>query len=385
MAVRWRPVSVRVGLLGDAQGHDQTHTYGGNVRWTVAHQAPLRNVELETKLGVADPDLVEVAEHGLAAELPAVQERPVGRVQVLDVVRRAARVDAGVDARGEAVLDPDVGLGPAPDREAAEQVEPLAGLEAPPLTTTSHASVDGALPPGPATWWKPVASGAGVAVRFQLLHRASRDPEQEQVQHGEEAELEPDRDRLGIHQNTAVATRASLLSRQTLTGYLPGLDVEGEVGGADLDLVPRREPRRVHLAAVDLDPVGRAQVRRSSSPPSSPARARRACARRWDPRARSRTRASGPGPRPARRGRSGGRRARRSPSSRSGVRSASGRRAATSAAWAGPSRPSCAPAPPAPAPRPGAAPASPAVWIPNSPRRRRSSVSSFTSGLVRSA
>ena len=65
------------------------------------------------------------------------------------------------------------------------------------MTATSKASVAAARPPGP-TGWKPVASGAGRRRRAELPQGAARDPEQEQVENGEEAELERDRDRFGI-------------------------------------------------------------------------------------------------------------------------------------------------------------------------------------------
>ena len=63
--------------------------------------------------------------------------------------------------------------------------------------------------------------GAGLA---ELAHSAARHPEQEEVEHGQKAELERDRDRLGV---------------QLL------LDVEDEADGAEHDLVARAEARRV--------------------------------------------------------------------------------------------------------------------------------------------
>ncbi len=112
LAFRWRPVSDRWACSTTRSISSPGH------------------VELESELRVADPHLVEVLELGLAHEAPSVQERAVGRVHVLNVVAGPAGVDACVEARGVAVLDPHVGIGRAPDREPAEQVEPLAGVEA---------------------------------------------------------------------------------------------------------------------------------------------------------------------------------------------------------------------------------------------------------------
>ena len=107
MASRWRPVSVSCDGLGDPQ-----------------HQlAALVEGELEAELGVADPDLVHVVQRRLAVQVGAVQIGAVGRVEILDEVGVAAAVDAAVDPGGEPVLDPDVGVVGAPDRDAAEEVD----------------------------------------------------------------------------------------------------------------------------------------------------------------------------------------------------------------------------------------------------------------------
>ena len=115
---RWRPLASRVRLRSPAR-RPAASTVSGHL-------------ELEAELGVADPHLVEVRS---APPRPSrrrtVEERPVGRVHVLNVVVGPAGVDAGVDPRGETVLDPHVGFGRAADRQPAEQVEALAGLEAP--------------------------------------------------------------------------------------------------------------------------------------------------------------------------------------------------------------------------------------------------------------
>ena len=98
----------------------------------------------------------------------------------------------------------------------------------------------------------------------QVLQGAARDPQQEQVEHGQEAELQGDGDRLddhGGHQSTS--KRASTVPT--------------------LDPVARAEAVRLvgaHVAPVDAHAVGRAEV--GDRPAVAPAgAARRAGARRW--------------------------------------------------------------------------------------------------------
>ena len=79
-----------------------------------------------------------------------------------------------MDRGGEAVLDPDVGLGGAADREPAEEVVALVGRQAAAGDATRKASVRRPRGrPGP-TGWKPVASGAGAPV-LRSSRRALRE------------------------------------------------------------------------------------------------------------------------------------------------------------------------------------------------------------------
>ena len=77
--------------------------------------------------------------------------------------------DPGVDAGGIAVVDRHVGFGGAPDREAAEEVEPLARLDAAaafgdqPGIGARGAGVEAG------AGWNPVASGAGATVPRRSL------------------------------------------------------------------------------------------------------------------------------------------------------------------------------------------------------------------------
>src|SRR5919204_550349 len=103
-------------------------------------------LELEPELCVADLDPVEVLELYRRVELGPVQERPVGRVHVLNVVAAAARVDAGVDLRREAVLDPYVGVARPAQRAPTEEVEAPPRVGPPPLRHHEP----GARPPAPA-------------------------------------------------------------------------------------------------------------------------------------------------------------------------------------------------------------------------------------------
>ena len=109
MALRWRPVSVRKA-------------------WSSTRSIYARASKPE--LGVADADHVAVEQLRLAVQLGVVEQGAVGRVHVLDVGAAVAAEDPGVDAGGVAVVDPDVGVARAADREAAEQVEALALVEA---------------------------------------------------------------------------------------------------------------------------------------------------------------------------------------------------------------------------------------------------------------
>ena len=130
-----------------------------------------------------------------------VEQGAVGGVHVLDVGAAVATEDPGVDAGGVAVLDPHVGFGRAADREAADQVEALARVEAaaalgnqPGVGGAGLGSDSGDLVEAGRVRRRPARDGAA-----QVLERAAGDPEQEEVEDGEEAELEEDGDRGVVH------------------------------------------------------------------------------------------------------------------------------------------------------------------------------------------
>ena len=125
-----------------------------------------------------------------------------------------------MDRRREAVLDPHVGLAGAADRQPAEEVVALARRQTA-APDGDRKPVAAARPPGP-TGRKPVASGAGAVVR-RSSRRALRETRTKQVENGEEAELEGDRDRFGIQD--------ALM-----------LDVEDELDRPERDAVSGRQP-----------------------------------------------------------------------------------------------------------------------------------------------
>ena len=91
--------------------------------------------------------------------------------------------------------------------------------------------------------------GGGRDGPAQVLERAARDPEQEEVEDGQEAELEGDGDRVVVHSVSTLVPVEALR-----------LDVETEGRGPHGHLVAGLEAGRADAPAVDLDPVGRAEV-----------------------------------------------------------------------------------------------------------------------------
>ena len=95
-----------------------------------------------------------------------------------------------------------------------------------------------ALAPGGARHLHRLGGGSAPAVAREIAHGAPDDPEEEEVQDYEEAELERDRERL-VHCL---------------------VELEGQVRHADADLVAWTQRLVVHAPPVHLDPIGGAEV-----------------------------------------------------------------------------------------------------------------------------
>ena len=120
-------------------------------------------------------------------QLAGVEEGAVRRVHVLDEICPRAVEHAHVDPGGIAVIEADVGVGRAPQRDAAEEVEVLPLVEAAALLHDQERVGPGRLHPLDLVVAR-LEAGRGRA--SQVLQRAPRHPEQEEEQNGEEAELE---------------------------------------------------------------------------------------------------------------------------------------------------------------------------------------------------
>src|SRR5919201_1756427 len=156
---------------------------------------------------VADADDVGRPQPLALSQLPAVEIGPVGRAHVLDIHEAAALEYARVRGRGERILHVDVSAVRAAERSAMREVECRARLVAHRghhLQSRLHAGT-----PLPPSCLSPATRAPRIEVRLagrlggagQVAHRAASDPEQEQVEHDEEGELERDRERL-VHRLT---------------------------------------------------------------------------------------------------------------------------------------------------------------------------------------
>src|SRR6185369_13801832 len=97
---------------------------------------------------------------------------------------------AGVQPGGIAVVDPDVGLAGAADRKAAEEIESLSLLQPAPALGDQPGVLVAGDPLVDGRRMEPGRVGRRRDRRLQVLARAAGGPEQEEVEHGEEAELE---------------------------------------------------------------------------------------------------------------------------------------------------------------------------------------------------
>ena len=114
-----------------------------------------------------------------------------------------------MDAGGVAVLDLHVGLLRAADREAADQVEALVPLEAA-AALDDQPAVGAARRLGEGRRGvEPGRVGGRRDGPAQVLEGAARDHEHEQVEDGEEAELEGDGYRVVFHATGTLMTAAA--------------------------------------------------------------------------------------------------------------------------------------------------------------------------------
>src|SRR4051794_14555968 len=178
-------------------------------RWRPTSLAPVYStirratrLLLVAVLGVADADHVRLLEALAVGELPPVQVGAVGGAHVLDVHEFSPRVDASVVRGRVLVLDLDIGAVGATQGGAVREVEECAGIEAHGRHHLEARACGGmvrsglrAAPPQQGLG-APVPHGLRSLAPGQVALRAPCHPEQEQVQHGEEAELERDGERL---------------------------------------------------------------------------------------------------------------------------------------------------------------------------------------------
>jgi hypothetical protein len=169
-----------------------------SIRSVTASPPARPSLHLQPELGVADLDRVSVDQVGLSFQDGAVEQRPVGRVHVLDEEAPVAREDAGVQARGIAILDLDVGVLGAADREAADQVEALVAFE-PDAALDDKPGVGGARLGESRGGVEAGGVGGGRNRPPQVLQRPPRDHEQEEVEDGQEAELQGYRYGVVVH------------------------------------------------------------------------------------------------------------------------------------------------------------------------------------------
>src|SRR4029077_10219652 len=115
------------------------------------------------------------------------EECSVGGIQVLDEIPAAAVEHARVEAGGIAVVEPDVSVGRAAEGNAAEEVEVVALVESAALLDHEKGIGGLGLSPEYVVVARLEAGRGGAA---QVTQRHPGDPEQEEIEDGQEAELE---------------------------------------------------------------------------------------------------------------------------------------------------------------------------------------------------
>src|SRR4051812_16369787 len=208
LARRWRPVSVRSKCSATRSISPPSTVHVG-------------------ELAVADPHAVAGVQRLRAAEELLVEVRAVRRAEVLEHDDPALLDQPRVARGGERVLEADLRLVAAAHHRAVADVVLRAGrgarraLHDQPRLQRGAARADrrGGVQPGRVVRGRggpEVLRLAGRATRdaaAQVLQRAARDPQQEQVEHREEAELERDGDGFQHHSTSKVASTVPNTSR----------------------------------------------------------------------------------------------------------------------------------------------------------------------------
>src|SRR5437588_3810990 len=189
---RWRPTSVRLACSA------------------IRRATPSLLVAV---LGLAYPDRVGRLQLLRPRELALVEVSPVGRSEVLDVHGVSAGEDAGVGGGRERILDSDVRRRGPPecrllmDFQDRARLEPHRGHDLEPRRASgSHRgrrSSTAARSPARLL-------GRDSAAARDVAGRAPRDPQEEQVQHDQEAELQRNGDGIRVHRySSSNRSRAS--------------------------------------------------------------------------------------------------------------------------------------------------------------------------------
>ena len=154
------------------------------------HQSvPVSNLNSVSPIRITSPSISSASPFRVGV----VEQGAVGRAHVLDVGAAVAVEDPGVDAGGVAVLDLHVGVARAADREAADQVEALALRRGRRRARRSARRRRGRAAAAEGGGLVEAGRVGGRGDRAaQVLQRRAGDPEQEQVEDDEEAELERD-------------------------------------------------------------------------------------------------------------------------------------------------------------------------------------------------
>src|SRR3954471_3618842 len=192
------------------------------------HCSAMRNMgawlTLEGELGVADADAVAHVERLRTAQRLPVEVRPVGRAQILEHHHVPLRREPGVRRRGEGVLELDVALlAPAEHRAVREVVghavaqpggrlDPQArGAVVAVAAETRRGDVHprGVLVRRRARGARPPPAAPAAA---EVPQSRARHPQQEQVEDGDEAELQRDGDGVERHARSSSKTTSEVPS-----------------------------------------------------------------------------------------------------------------------------------------------------------------------------